>query len=355
MKFLHIVGNRPQFIKLSPFLRASTGKAVENVIVHSGQHYDYEMSQVFFTQLDIPRPDYNLGAGSGSHGFQTGRMLVDLDPILMKENPDFVIVYGDTNTTLAGALAAYKLHIRVAHVESGMREYIWRPEEMNKKMADHCSDYCFCPLQRACDNLAREGISPDKIFNTGDITYDAFLFCKAVIESGFENDHVDGEYALMTMHRAETVDSISKVAAIVEAIVKLPIQVIYPVHPRTEKKLREFGLFEMLEKAKNVILKPPVGYFEFNSLLTRASLVITDSSGVLKEAYYAQRLCVTIDETTEYGEIFDEGCNVLVGFKRDNIVKAVGDMLSKKFIDLNSHIFGTGHAAEQMVSILLQG
>lgn len=356
MKILHIVGNRPQFIKLAPFLEATYKyPEIQNIILHSGQHYDYGMSRIFFEELGVTEVDYNLGVGAGTHGFQTGNMLIKLDPILLKEKPDVVVVYGDTNTTLAGALAAYKLHFPVAHVEAGMREYIWRPEEMNKKIADHCANFCFCPIKRAYLNLERESIESDRIFFTGDITYDAFLMNKDIaVEKG--NIEVPNEdYILITMHRAETVDVYERVKGVVEALLEIPIRIVYPIHPRTQKKLIELGLYEKLNGADNINLIKPVGYFEFLRLLLNSKLVMTDSGGVLKEAFYAKKPCVTVDDTTEYKETFDMGYNVLAGTKKENVVKELEAMLSKGFDPAipPENPFGDGHAADKMISILM--
>ncbi len=357
MKILHIVGNRPQFIKLAPFLRAThMYQEIQNIILHSGQHYDYEMSRIFFEELGIAKIDYNLEVGSGTHGFQTGTILVKLDPILLKEKPDVVVVYGDTNTTLAGALAAYKLHFPVAHVEAGMREYIWRPEEMNKKMADHCANFCFCPIQRACLNLKREGIEPERIFFTGDITYDAFLMSKNIAMEKGSVEVPRENYILMTMHRAETVDVYERVKGVIEALLEIPMKIVYPIHPRTQKKLIEMGLYRHIEKANHIVLMEPIGYFEFLKLLLNSSLVITDSSGVIKEAFYAKKPCVTVDNTTEYTEVFDQGYNVLVGTKKESILAQIEKMFGKKFdpIDSRESPFGDGNAANKMVSILME-
>ena len=352
MRLAHIVGNRPQFIKLSPFLEATKKYKLENIIIHSGQHYDIEMSKIFFDELEIPEPDYNLEVGSGTHGIQTGKMLVALDPVLLELKPDVAVVYGDTNTTLAGALAAYKLHIPVAHVEAGMREYIWRSEEMNKKIADHCADFCFCPIKRAYENLVREGIAFDKIFFTGDITYDAYIRNKDISFTKANIEIPDFEYILMTMHRAETVDSYERISNIIDAIIQIRSKIVFPVHPRTKKRLMEFELYERLKRANNIILMNPIGYLEFLKLLMKAKLVITDSSGVIKETFYAQKMGVTIDDTTEYREIFDMGYNVLAGFKKDSIIEKVSFMMKKEFVPPSENPFGDGHSAEKMVEIL---
>ena len=290
IKLLHIVGNRPQFIKLAPFLEATNKyKDIKNIIVHSGQHYDYEMSKIFFKELGIPSVNYNLETGSGTHGSQTGKILIKLDSILSKEQPSVVVVYGDTNTTLAGALAAYKLHFPVAHVESGMREYMWRPEEINKKIADHCADFCFCPLERACQNLQNEGIPSERIYFTGDITFDAFLMNKTIANEKTSLELPDSDYIFMTMHRAETVDIYDRVNGIIEALPQIPMRIIYPMHPRTKKRLIEMELYNKLKDASNIDVIDPVGYFESIKLMINSKIVITDSGGVIKEAFYIAR------------------------------------------------------------------
>lgn len=356
MKIIHIVGNRPQFIKLSAFLRALKRRPkVKNVILHSGQHYSFEMSELFFRELEIAKVDYNLEVGSGTHGVQTGKMLEGIDLVLLKEKPNAVIVYGDTNTTMAGALSAYKLGFPVAHVEAGVREHIWRPEEINKKIADHCSDFCFCPIKRACKILRKEGIEKSKIFFTGDITYDAFLKNKDIALKKGKIKIPKEDYILMTMHRAETVDIYRRVKGIVEAIIKIPIKIIYPIHPRTKKLLIRFNLYQKLKKARHIQLMPPIGYFEFLKLLLNSKLVVTDSSGVLKETFYARKLGVVVDDTSEYDELFDLGYNVLAGTKKEDVLKQIKRMLKRKFIMKKraKNLFGSGRAAEKMTSILL--
>jgi UDP-N-acetylglucosamine 2-epimerase len=356
VKILHVVGNRPQFIKLAPFLKATQAqRLIDNVIVHSGQHYDYTMSRIFFEELGIPDVKYNLEVGSGTHGFQTGGILTKLDPILSSEKPDVVVVYGDTNTTLAGALAAYKFNIPVAHVESGMREYIWRPEEINKKLADHCSNYCFCPLLRASENLKREGIPENRIYFTGDITYDAFSQSMPLADEKGNISVPQEDYILMTMHRAETVDIYEKVKGIIAATIEIPIRIILPLHPRTRAMLKQFNLYSDLQTAKNVTVIDPVGYFEFLKLMKHSRIVVTDSSGVLKEAFYAEKLCVTVDDTTEYREIFDMSYNVLAGTEKTVIVEEIAKMLGRQFTELDpsQNPFGNGHSADGMVSVLI--
>ena len=357
MTILHIIGNRPQLIKLAPFLGAMRRyPKVKNIILHSGQHYDYEMSKIFFQELGIPDADYNLDIGSGTHGFQTGSILVKLDPILMDVKPDMVIVYGDTNTTLAGALGAHKLHLPLAHVESGVREYVWRPEEINRKIADHCSDFCLCPIPKACANLEKEGIERGRIFHTGDITYDVFLMSTPIAEDKGEIRPPREDYVLMTMHRAETVDIYDKVNGVIEALRSIPYPIVYPIHPRTKKMLTEFGLYDKLEASGRVRLIPPVGYFDFLKLLLHCRIVITDSGGVIKEAFYARKFCVTLDSSTEYKEeLFDPGYNVLAGTERDRVMDAALRMLEKSSrpMTISDNPFGDGRAGEKMAGVIM--
>jgi UDP-N-acetylglucosamine 2-epimerase len=355
MKLLHIVGNRPQFIKLAPLLRATAKYSIiQNVIVHSGQHYDYEMSKIFFDELGIPSPHYHLNVGSGTHGVQTGTVMARLDEVLINERPDVVLVYGDTNTTLAGALAGYKFHIPVAHVEAGLREHKWRPEEMNKKIADHCSDYLFCPTKKAEQNLKNEGIDSRKIFLTGDITYDIFLLAEEKLTTKNNILDVDENYCLMTLHRAETVDDDFFIRQVIEAVMELEQKVLFPVHPRTLKKLREFGLFNQLASSNKVRIMEPLGYYEFLKILLSAKMVLTDSGGVIKEAFYARKPCITLDNSTEYSEILETGANILAGKTKNGILKAIRQMegfdFSAVFIN---NVFGDGNAAAIMISILL--
>jgi len=354
MKFLHVVGNRPQFVKLSPFLKATaTYPEIQNIIVHTEQHYDNAMSSVFFQGLKLPYPDYNLGTGSRTHGIQTGKMLMKLDPILIKEAPDVVIVYGDTNSTLAGALAASKLHIPLAHVESGIREYIWRPEEINRVTTDYCADFCFVPMESACDNLLKENKSMDAIFNTGDITYDAFLQNKdkAIHDLVVQNC----DWILWTMHRAETVELSNRMDSIVAAMLACTTPIVFPMHPRTEKALKRLGCFDDISAVPDIHMCKPVGYLEFLAMLQSCNLVVTDSSGVLKEAFYAEKMCVTIDETSEYvAELFDTGYNVLAGFETGKILNCIDEMRGYSFNSFLDSPFGKGNAAENMVKTLME-
>jgi len=358
MKILHIVGTRPHFIKLAPIIEVSkNNNDIKNIVVHTDQHYAYELSKIFFDEFGIPLPDYHLDVGSGTHGIQTGQMLERLDPVLIKEQPDVVLVYGDTNTTLAGALAAYKFHIPCGHIESGMREHIWRPEEINKKIADFCSDFLFCSTKTAVQNLLNEGINKEKIFLTGDITYDTFIQSAKIAKKRstiHEKMNIPNKFILLTMHRAETVDIYKEVIGIVDAMLKIKEKIIYPIHPRTKKTLQQFGLYERIKNSDNIELIEPVGYFDFIELLLSAQLVITDSSGVLKEAFYGLKPCITLDYSTEYPEIFNVGYNILAGHSTDMILKSIDYMIDKKLLPLENNPLGSGNASEKILKILLE-
>lgn len=323
MKIVSIVGARPQFIKCAPLSR-ELRKQHQEVLVHTGQHYDYLMNKVFFDELDIPAPDYNLEVGSGSHGVQTGEMLKKIEAVLMSETPDLVLVYGDTNSTLAGALAAVKMHIKTAHVEAGLRSFDRAmPEEINRVVADHCSDWLFCPTQTAVDNLAKEGITRG-VYLTGDVMVDASLYAGERAESSDILEKLNlksKQYILATVHRASNTDNKENLENIVNAFCRLKETVVFPLHPRTEKQLRVFGLYDKL--AQCVKLIEPLGYLEFTKLLNHASKILTDSGGVQKEAYIYKVPCITLRDNTEWVETVQDGWNVLAGTNMEKIVDAV--------------------------------
>ncbi|MBU0580173.1 MAG: UDP-N-acetylglucosamine 2-epimerase (non-hydrolyzing) [Candidatus Margulisbacteria bacterium] len=355
MKLVHLVGNRPQFIKLAPFLMAAEKKNIQNIIIHSGQHYDYEMSKIFFDNLQIPEPNYHLEAGGGTHTSQTTKVMLGTEKALSDEKPALLVIYGDTNTTLAGALVAYKMNLPFAHVEAGLREYVWRPEEMNKKVSDHFAKYCFCPIQRACDNLKHEGVNKNNIFLTGDITYDTFKYAQAVLDQKAKIVIPKNPYFLLTMHRAETVDHKEKVEPIIEALLEINHEIIYPIHPRTEKSLKNLGLYERLISTGNIKIIPPVGYFDLLKLIKHSKLVITDSGGVIKEAFYSEKPGVAIDAASEYDEIYNLECSILTGQNKKKILAAVKKMGNKNITRIvhKNKIFGNGQSATKMVEIIL--
>jgi UDP-GlcNAc3NAcA epimerase len=361
MKLLHIVGNRPQFVKLATVLRAATGwPEVKNIIVHTGQHYDPNMSSLFFEELGIPAPHHYLGVGPGSSSYQTGLMMQKMDPVLVLEKPDCVMIYGDTNTTLAGALTASMLHFPCAHVESGMREYVRRAEELNRRVADTCCDFLFCPLPSAAANLIKENIPAERIFVTGDVTYDSYLANARLAEKSAILDQVGvqpGRYALLTLHRAETVDIDSKLTEVVSALSEIEQPVVFPVHPRTRKRLIEFSLVENLEKSEHLRLLEPLGYFDLLKLLKYANVAITDSGGVVREAFFAGRPTVSLDVTGGhkqiFKEIFDTGY-ATIGIGKEGILQAYHLMANKPPAPANNNPFGDGRAAERMLNIILE-
>jgi UDP-N-acetylglucosamine 2-epimerase len=354
VKIATIIGARPQFIKMVPVSRELRKRGIEEVIIHTGQHYDYEMDRIFFEQLNIPEPDYNLGVGSGSHGYQTGEMLKRIEEVLMKEKPDLVIVYGDTNSTLAGALAAVKLHIKVAHVEAGLRSFDKKmPEEINRVLTDHVSDYLFAPTKTAVENLYNEGIR-DGVYLTGDVMLDALLCNIKIAEK--ESRILDElglkpkEYYLATVHRAENTDNGKNLENIVEAFIECGELIVFPAHPRTVKFLKSYGFYERLEKAKNLILIKPVGYLDMLVLEKNARKILTDSGGVQKEAYFLKVPCITLRDRTEWVETVEDSWNLLVGADRNRILKAIREFEPK--MENYAYKFGDGKASERISKTL---
>lgn len=323
MKVLSIVGARPQFIKLAP-LHVELKAYHDHVIVHTGQHYDYEMSQIFFEDLHLPEPDYNLAVGPGSHAEQTAHMLIGCERVLRDENPDVVVVYGDTNSTLAGALAAAKLNLPVAHVEAGLRSYNRAmPEEINRVLTDHLSTMLFCPSPSSVMNLKKEGIQ-DGVFLVGDIMMECLSrLTQSLSESLLEEIAVRRPYILCTVHRQENADSRENMEQIVKALVGSGREVVFPVHPRSMKNLKRWGLIDDLRSAGNVMILPPQGFIRFTALEKYADVIITDSGGVQKEAYFFGVPCITLRNETEWVETVEEGWNVLTGADRERILEAL--------------------------------
>ncbi len=355
MTVLTIVGARPQFVKaavVSRVLRQAGG--LREILVHTGQHYDDNMSGRFFKELDIPKPDYNLGVGSGGHGSQTGRMLGLIEEVLLKEKPDWVLVYGDTNSTLAGTLAASKLHIPVAHVEAGLRSFNRRmPEEINRVMTDHASDLLFAPTESAVANLAKEGISGNCVALVGDVMFDAARF---YAERSAQTSHIlkrlklrKKEYALATIHRAENTDNLSRLQIILAALGRAAAEVpiVLPLHPRTRHVIRESGL----QVSPEVQMVEPVGYLDMIELERNAAVIVTDSGGVQKEAYFHRVPCVTLRDETEWTELVTSGWNRLCPVKSPaQLAKQITASLGQRGQNVN--LYGRGHAAEQIVKRL---
>mgnify|MGYP001553621851 CR=1 FL=1 len=361
MKIALVIGNRPHFIKAAPFLKAMTAyPEMKPFIIHSGQHYDHSMSGAFLEGFHFPPVTENLEVGSGSIGEQTGKILSRLDPVYRRLKPDCVVSMGDTNTTLAASLAAYQLHLPNAHIEAGMRENIWRPEEINKKMADHCADFLFAPIPRAVENLKFEGIEENRIFHTGDITLDTFTANQSAAQSNFKSvcnrfPEIPVEYDLLTLHRAETVDDQDIFMDILQALLCWPRPLVFPVHPRTAKRIDEFGFRKDIDSSSNIICLPPLGYLDFVSLVINSKQVATDSSGVLKEAFYAGKKCIVLDESTEYREIFSLEAAFMAGRTCNSIQQTLNHTESLVFPSITDNPFGTGHAAEEMVKIIRAG
>lgn len=357
MKLVTVVGARPQFIKAAALSRVlRTRSNVQEVLVHTGQHYDSNMSAVFFEELDIPRPDIELNVGSSGHGAQTGRMLEVLEATLLAEKPDWVLVYGDTNSTLAGALAAAKLHVPIAHVEAGLRSFNKRmPEEINRILTDHISDLLFAPTQAAVENLRKEGIDCDRIHLTGDVMYDAALYYRKKSDATsriLSSLQLDAKsYILATIHRAENTDDMERLKTILHGLIGAAEEwpVVLPLHPRTRRALERQDLLSLA--SHKLTLLEPVGYLDMVQLERNASVIVTDSGGVQKESYFYRVPCVTLRNETEWIELVETGWNRLVPPKdsddiRSSILNAIGTQ--GQFVEL----YGGGTAAGKIAEIL---
>lgn len=358
MKVISIVGARPQFVKaaaVSPALRSLPG--VEEVLVHTGQHFDPEMSDLFFRELALPQPDEYLGIGGGTHGQNTGRMLEALEGVLLRERPDRVLVYGDTDTTLAGALAAAKLRIPVAHVEAGLRSFDRSmPEEINRIVADHLSDLLFAPTPVAMDNLAREGIGSDRAHLVGDVMYDLALRTREIVDARQEPLRRfglrRGAYVVVTVHRAANTDDADRLGHIVGALCEIAtiMPVVFPVHPRTRAALQRHGLHC---EHPGLHATPPLGYLDMMALVAHAAVVATDSGGLQKEAWFYRVPCVTLREETEWVELVETGWNRLVPptLEPVAIAAAIRDAVGTPGREVE--LYGGGQAARRVVEILV--
>lgn len=383
MKIVTVIGARPQFIKAATVSRAITTHntsiadhqpQITEVIIHTGQHFDANMSDVFFEEMQIPKPDYFLDINSMSHGAMTGRMLEKIEEVLLKENPDFVLVYGDTNSTLAGALAAKKLHIKVVHVEAGLRSFNMRmPEEINRILTDRISDILCCPTETAVKNLFNEGFTTEHrppttgsqastighrplVVNTGDVMLDAALYYstfsadKSTIlkDIGFTNK----EFALCTIHRAENTDDPERLSNIFAALndISREMPVVLPLHPRT-RNILETGMSTPTDKS--LVLIEPVGYFDMIELLKHASIVLTDSGGLQKEAYFFGKRCVTLRDETEWVELVDGGYNMLAGTDKVHIKYLVTKQINQPAFK-STNLYGTGQSSGEIINLMLQ-
>jgi len=354
LKIISIVGNRPQFIKLYPIIRAIK-EPIKHIIIHTGQHYDYNLDKIFFNDLKIPDADYNLNIGSGSHCSQISEGIRRIESILIKENPDWVLVYGDTNSTLIGALASVKLQIRIAHIEAGLRSYdMTMPEETNRKITDICSTVLFCPTKIAIENLRKEGMISNAI-QIGDVMYDAVLQFGALARerSTILNDLglTPRRYLLATVHRPYNTDDPERLQSILEAFIEIGEPIVFSVHPRTRRCMAEFGLDNLPTfQCSNVQLVEPVGYLDMLMLEQHARLILTDSGGVQKEAYFFAVPCVTLRPETEWVETVDAGSNVVVDTDQGRIVWAANDRVWPD--GTPPPVFGDGRAGEKMMRLL---
>ena len=354
MKIFSVVGARPQFIKAAMLSKAWEGYPdCEEILLHTGQHYDSGMSDVFFAEMDIPSPKYFLGVGSGRHGAQTAMMLEKTENILLKERPDWVVVFGDTNSTIAAALAAAKINIPVAHVEAGLRSFNkLMPEETNRIVTDHVSTVCFTPTEDASKQLFKEGFDEKTVFEVGDIMYDAVLhFGKQEFQSTkLKSFGSDGPFVLATIHRAENTDSSRRLSSIVSALEKVneDCPVIWPIHPRTRKILSEKGI------SPNLKLVDPVGYLDMLLLEKMSSLVVTDSGGVQKEAFFQETPCITVRTETEWTELINCGWNRLVDPMDLNAIhKQIINTLNSSLPPKIPSLYGDGKSAHKMTEILV--
>jgi UDP-GlcNAc3NAcA epimerase len=355
MKIVTIIGARPQFIKAAAvskvFLQSNK---IEEIIVHTGQHFDSSMSDVFFEELQIPAPKYNLAINSLRHGAMTGRMIEEIEKILVIENPDYALVYGDTNSTIAGTLAAKKLHIKVIHIEAGLRSFnMAMPEEINRIVTDRLSDILFCPTEKAVQNLIQEGFESFdcQYYCVGDVMYDAVLHFLPIAKekSGIKSQIGLNNYMSCTLHRQETTDNENNFRNVIEALntVHKQIPVVLPIHPRTRKMLEIYNInpeFKIID---------PLGYLDMLEFVSNSSLVITDSGGLQKESYFLKKCCAVVRNDTEWIELIDNGYTKLTGYNQNNIVNVVNDLLGKK-MDFCENFYGDGHASEIITNKLLE-
>lgn len=350
MRIVTIVGARPQFVKAAVVSRAlACVGTVREVIVHTGQHYDANMSAVFFQELSIPEPDHHLGIGGGLHGAMTGRQLEAIEQVIVSERPDWVLVYGDTNSTLAGALAAAKLNVPVAHVEAGLRSFNRRmPEEINRVLTDHVAALLLTPSATADRNLAKEGIAGPAVVNVGDVMFDATLYYgpRANRPAGMD-EHPSDDFVLATIHRAENTDSPERLKGILQGLAESEREVILPLHPRTRAKLAEISL-DLPERIRAI---DPVGYLEMLWLEKNCAAIVTDSGGVQKEAYFHGKRCVTVRDETEWVELVELGVNSLVGCDPARVADAIRSAMQPFTVDRS--IYGTGDAGSRIAASLL--
>jgi len=352
MKIISIVGARPQFIKLKP-LSDEIRKKFTEIIIHTGQHYDIKMFELFFEELNIPKPDYNLEVGSGDCGFQLAEMLKRTEKILIKEKPDLVLVYGDTNSTLAGAISAVQNHIPVAHIEAGPRnKRIDIPEMLNRLIVDNISPLLFCATQKNFENLKNEGLDNNAYF-VGDLMYDVFLQNLKIMKERpkilTKYELIEKEYHVATCHRAENTDDKNRLNTILDGLIDSNEKILFSVHPRTKKMMKEFGLYNKIKKSENIINIEPVGYLDFLQLEYYSNKIITDSGGVQREAYFLEKPCINIYDHTYWPEIEADGWQIVTGINKEKIAN---DIKTYNPTKKQSMLFGDGNAAKKIVAII---
>jgi UDP-N-acetylglucosamine 2-epimerase (non-hydrolysing) len=361
MKILNVVGARPNFMKVAPLHRAlEAAGGFESLIVHTGQHYDEQMSDIFFRQLELPEPDLYLGVGSGSHAQQTARIMTAFEPIVEEEQPDLVIVVGDVNSTVACALVATKLHVPVAHVEAGLRSCDRRmPEEINRIVTDSIADYLFVTEQSGVDNLQREGVDDEKIFFVGNLMIDSLVrFREKAAETSILDDlgMTPGEYVLMTMHRPSNVDheaGLRKLLDIIEGIAA-DRPLVFPMHPRTRNRFEVFGLLDALTSMDQLILLEPLGYLEFLRLMEKAAVVVTDSGGIQEETTFLQVPCLTLRENTERPVTIDMGTNELLEYEPERVFRRINERTERGKEKTQTPPRWDGRVAGRIVQILAE-
>lgn len=360
MKIATVIGARPQFIKAGSISREilnlkESGITVDEIIIHTGQHFDKNMSSIFFDEMKIPTPKYNLHCGDKSHGAMTGQMIEKIENVLLEEKPDVLLVYGDTNSTLAGSIAASKLHIKIAHVEAGLRSFNMRmPEEINRILTDRISTFLFCPSDASIQNLKNEGINSwnikSKLIFSGDVMLDGAMFYKKLAQKP-ENIDVSKEFILCTIHRAENTNDINRLKDIFEALNKISdnTKIVLPLHPRTKKILESYRI-----ETANIDIIDPVGYLNMIWLIENCSMVMTDSGGLQKEAFFFKKPCITLRDQTEWVELVEHKVNVLTGANKDLIINAATHQGFFNYDALDKPLYGDGNASKKILNELLQ-
>ena len=360
MKVLNVVGARPNFMKIAPLHRAMQARGLTSRIVHTGQHYDEKMSDVFFEQLGLPEPDLYLGVGSGTHAEQTARVMTAFEPVVEEERPDLVLVVGDVNSTVACSLVAAKLHVPVAHVEAGLRSGDRRmPEEINRLVTDRLADYLFVTERSGREHLRAEGVPEEQIFFVGNVMIDTLVALRERAQRATITDDLElasGEYVLMTMHRPSNVDNRDGLAALLETIggIAQDYPLVFPIHPRTRNRFAEFGLQDRLEAVEQLTLLEPLGYLEFLRLMEGAGVVVTDSGGIQEETTFLQVPCLTLRENTERPVTIEEGTNELMALDSEGVVGRVREIMRGKRPQGQVPQRWDGRAAERIVDVLAE-